>query len=124
PRQIILPADTATAAFQVACKDFQKEPEEVLRRHIRQDLQQPFDLNNGPLIRAALYQVAANRWVFTYVIHHICSDGWSMEILIRELLLSYGAYRKGEQPSLAPLSIQYKDYACWQQQQLNGGTLA
>src|SRR5690606_11850040 len=43
---------------------------------------------------------------------------------IREMLLLYSAYSKSEQPSLAPLNIQYKDYACWQQEQLNGGTLA
>src|SRR5690606_1894176 len=42
----------------------------------------------------------------------------------RELLLSYSAYRKGEQASLPPLAIQYKDYACWQQEQLGGDALA
>jgi len=123
PRQIILPADIAATAFQVACKDLQQEPEETVHRYIQQDLQQVFDLTKGPLIRAALYQVAASRWIFTYVMHHICSDGWSMEILIRELLQSYSTCRKGEQAPLLPLGIQYKDYACWQQQQLEGDTL-
>ncbi|WP_298737352.1 condensation domain-containing protein, partial [uncultured Chitinophaga sp.] len=124
PRQLILPADVATSAFRIVYTDLQKEPKEVLRRHIEQDLKQPFDLVKGPLIRASLYQVAANRWVFTYVMHHICGDGWSMEILIRELLSFYMQHLKGEQPSPAPLSIQYKDYACWLEQQLIGDALA
>ncbi|WP_298737349.1 non-ribosomal peptide synthetase [uncultured Chitinophaga sp.] len=125
PRQIILPADTAAATFQINYKDFQEKRDQqaLLHRHIQNDLWEPFDLGKGPLIRATLFQVATNRWIFTYVMHHICSDGWSMEILIRELLLLYNAYLKGEQPILAALTIQYKDFACWQRDQLQGEQL-
>ncbi|WP_298731591.1 condensation domain-containing protein, partial [uncultured Chitinophaga sp.] len=122
PRQVILPPDTV-APFRVIYKDLQEAPEEVLLQFIRKDLQQPFDLGKGPLMRSSLFLVAPKRWVFTYVMHHICSDGWSMEILIRELLLLYNAHLKGEPPLLSPLRIQYKDYACWQQEQLKGEQL-
>src|SRR5690606_4676853 len=94
-----------------------------LQQLIRQDFQRPFDLGTGPLLHATLYQLAENRWVFTYVMHHICSDGWSMGIFIRELLLLYNAYVKKQAPALPPLPVQYKDYACWQQQQLSGEKL-
>ncbi|WP_298738830.1 condensation domain-containing protein, partial [uncultured Chitinophaga sp.] len=118
PRQLVLPADSD--AFQVHCKDLQGQSEEVLLEYIQQYHQQSFDLSKGPLIRAALFQVDTRRWVFTCVMHHICSDEWSAEILIRELLLLYSTYSSGEQPSLDPLKIQYKDYACWQQEQFQG----
>jgi hypothetical protein len=47
--------------------------------------------------------------------HHIISDGWSMGILVKELLAFYNAFAKVEKKSLPPLRIQYKDYAAWQQ---------
>ncbi|RBL90281.1 non-ribosomal peptide synthetase [Chitinophaga flava] len=121
PRQRILPADKTTA-FAINTLDLRSTPQ-LVDQHIQQDFQQPFDLKNGPLLRAALYQTADDKWVFTYLMHHICSDGWSMDILIKELLLFYNSAVTGQQIELQPLAIQYKDYACWQQQQLSGDTL-
>ncbi|RBL90280.1 non-ribosomal peptide synthetase [Chitinophaga flava] len=121
PRQQILPADKATT-FAVNIQDLRTTPQ-LVNQYVQQDFRQPFDLKNGPLLRAALYQIADDKWIFTYLIHHICSDGWSMDILIRELLLFYNSAVTGQQIELQPLSIQYKDYACWQQQQLSGESL-
>ncbi|RBL90509.1 non-ribosomal peptide synthetase [Chitinophaga flava] len=84
---------------------------------------QPFDFVSGPLLRAGLYQVADNKWIFTYVMHHIISDGWSMDILFREALLLYESFAKGIASPLSPLRIQYRDYASWQQEQLSGALL-
>ncbi|MES1159949.1 MAG: amino acid adenylation domain-containing protein, partial [Bacteroidota bacterium] len=84
----------------------------------------PFDLSTGPLLRAELYQVSDDKWVLIYVMHHIISDGWSMGILIDELLLLYNIYSRGEVNPLPPLRIQYKDYAVWQQTQLEQGEMA
>ncbi|WP_298739283.1 amino acid adenylation domain-containing protein, partial [uncultured Chitinophaga sp.] len=119
PRQLILPAGTA-ADFYITYKDVSQETEEALQQFIRADFQRPFDLSRGPLLRATVYQVADKRWVFTYVMHHICSDGWSMGVFIQELIQLYKAYVQGEAAPLQPLAIQYKDYASWQQQQLSG----
>ncbi|MEN5057173.1 non-ribosomal peptide synthetase [Sphingobacterium kitahiroshimense] len=87
---------------------------------VSEDFGRTFDLSSGPLIRASLYQVGNSDWVFSYVMHHIISDGWSMEILFQELLEVYNGYVKGMTPPLAPLRIQYRDYAAWQQEQLVG----
>ncbi|MEN5057172.1 amino acid adenylation domain-containing protein [Sphingobacterium kitahiroshimense] len=87
---------------------------------VSEDFGRPFDLSSGPLIRASLYQVGDSEWVFSYVVHHIISDGWSMEILFQELLEVYNGYVKGMTPPLVPLRIQYRDYAAWQQEQLVG----
>jgi amino acid adenylation domain len=119
-RQYILPA--ASGSFQISYHDLSRENERTIKERIQGSLFQPFDLGSGYLLRAALYQLAAGRWLFTYVMHHIISDGWSMEVLIRELLQLYHAYTQGLPNPLPPLRIQYKDYAAWQQGQL--GTAA
>jgi amino acid adenylation domain-containing protein len=101
--------------FRIAHKDLYGESDETIKRAIRQECIRAFDLANGPLLRASLYQTGEDRWVFAYVMHHIIGDGWSMGILMKEVLQSYNAYVNGTPVALAPLRIQYKDYAAWQQ---------
>ncbi|MES1160962.1 MAG: condensation domain-containing protein, partial [Bacteroidota bacterium] len=74
-------------------------------------------------MRATLCRIEEDKWIFLYVMHHIISDGWSINILIRELLQFYNFHITGTKPPLSPLRIQYKDYAVWQQQQLKDGRL-
>jgi amino acid adenylation domain-containing protein len=115
---------TDQAGFRIACRDLRAAEQQELQGLIEQAFTQPFDLAEGPLLRAGLYQVEDQKWVFAFVMHHIISDGWSMEILVKELLLLYNASAQGEANPLAPLRIQYKDYAAWQQGQLQGESLA
>ncbi|WP_343674179.1 amino acid adenylation domain-containing protein [Chitinophaga sp.] len=84
---------------------------------LRDAHQQSFDLERGPLLRASLYRTADHKWIFDLVIHHIICDGWSMDILIQELMNCYSALCRNETSHGAPLSIQYHDYAYWQQQE-------
>lgn len=95
----------------------------VLAQVLHKEVSQTFDLAAGPLVRAALIQTGDSTWIFSYVMHHIISDAWSMRILLKELLLFYNARIKGEQGELPPAAIQYRDYACWQQQQLQEAVL-
>jgi amino acid adenylation domain-containing protein len=122
-RQFINPV--SDTGFRMVYQDlrFEKKQEKKLKDLVQSDLIRPFNLASGSLIRAGLYQVKNNKWVFTYIMHHIINDGWSMEILIKELLLFYNAYIKGENNPLIPLCIHYKDYAVWQEEQLNGEQL-
>ncbi|KAG0354049.1 hypothetical protein BGZ54_001887, partial [Gamsiella multidivaricata] len=83
----------------------------------------PFDLAQGPLIRAQLIQVADDDHVFLLTQHHIVSDGWSLEVLVRELNELYRAYSAGQSSPLGPLAVQYPDYAAWQKQWLTGDRL-
>ncbi|MET4143126.1 amino acid adenylation domain-containing protein, partial [Pedobacter sp. UYP1] len=111
--------------FNIEYLDLSEEDqkEEQLRILIEQDSVQPFNLATGPLLRAGVYQLKTDQWVFSYVMHHIISDGWSMGALIKELLLLYNSYVQGQVSPLTPLRIQYKDYAAWQQEQLTGARL-
>ena len=50
--------------------------------------------------------------------HHIVSDGWSVEILVKEILFFYNSFKSGNNTSLQPLRIHYKDYATWENNKL------
>jgi amino acid adenylation domain-containing protein len=84
---------------------------------------QPFDLTAGPLIRAALIAAGPDRHLFVLVMHHIISDGATMEILIGELSAAYRAEVTGVPASLPPLWMEYGDYAVWQQDRMRGEEL-
>lgn len=113
------------AGFKIGYLDLRDENEAAdrLARLVQSTLSKTFNLAEGPLIRANLFQLEDKKWVFTCVMHHIISDGWSMGIFINELLLYYNNHVNGLEFSLAPLRIQYKDYAVWQQEQLGGASL-
>ena len=83
-----------------------------------------FDLRRGPLFRAKLLRLGEEDHVFLVAMHHIVSDGWSMGVLFRELGALYGAYSARRPSPLAPLPIQYADFALWQREWLGGGVLA
>jgi amino acid adenylation domain-containing protein/non-ribosomal peptide synthase protein (TIGR01720 family) len=74
----------------------------------------PFDLAAPPLIRLALIHQPGGRDVLLIVPHHIVGDGWSRNLLHRELATLYRAYGAGQSDPLPPLAIQYKDYAVWE----------
>ncbi|MBP0943701.1 non-ribosomal peptide synthetase, partial [Pseudomonas alliivorans] len=94
-----------------------------LDESVRAEAVAPFDLANGPLIRAHLLQVADERHVLLLTVHHIVADGWSMGVLTQELLALYPAYCQGLPDPLPPLAIQYADYAVWQRRWLTGERL-
>ena len=106
--------------FTIGYKDFRKEnnKQNLVQSYIQDDSYKPFDLEKGPLLRVALLQVADENYVFYFNMHHIISDGWSMEILSKEVLTYYEAYKKNEEPDLKELRIQYKDYTAWQLAQI------
>ncbi|MCX6318739.1 MAG: amino acid adenylation domain-containing protein [Bacteroidetes bacterium] len=105
--------------FKLVFEDLSKDPDkmEKVKGYIRENTQQLFDLSKGPLVRASLYKLDSDEWVLNYVMHHIISDGWSMEILMQELMRNYIGINNNETSPVIPLRIQYKDYAAWQQKQ-------
>jgi amino acid adenylation domain-containing protein len=86
-----------------------------------------FDLERGPLLRAALFaldhQDGREEQVLLLNVHHIIADGWSLGILFRELTACYEAACEGRSADLPPLPIQYADYAVWQRRWLQGAVL-
>ncbi|WP_194905559.1 thioester reductase domain-containing protein [Catenulispora rubra] len=77
-----------------------------------------FDLRQGPMMRAALVRIAAKEGLLLIVLHHTVCDGWSADLLIRDLAELYRAELRGEPPELPELPIQYADFAVWQRETL------
>jgi amino acid adenylation domain-containing protein len=121
--QTILPKEETR--FVLNCTDlyFDESQEALLQSEIRKELERPFDIQHGPLLRGKLIRLTGESSLFIFNMHHIISDAWSMEVFIRELLLLYQTYKSGKRNSLPELPIQYKDYAVWQQHELNAGKL-
>ncbi len=90
---------------------------EVTRRML-EEAERPFDLAQGRLLRVVCLQVAEDEQALLVTMHHIISDGWSIGLLIREVSGLYDAFVSGGVSPLAPLPVQYTDYAHWQRQHL------
>ncbi|HEX6292323.1 MAG TPA: amino acid adenylation domain-containing protein, partial [Herpetosiphonaceae bacterium] len=86
-----------------------------VQRLLSKAVQRPFDLQRGPLVRAHLLQLAADRHVLVLTLHHSICDGWSLGVLVQDLAAFYAAaVTQDSSVALPPLPIQYADYAVWQ----------
>ncbi|MBK9945446.1 MAG: amino acid adenylation domain-containing protein [Kouleothrix sp.] len=86
-------------------------------------IQQPFELARGPLLRAALLRLADDDQLLLLALHHTIGDGWSLGVLVRELVACYRASAAGQPAELPALPLQYADYAAWQRKRLQGALL-
>ncbi len=96
----------------------------ALREFVDAESLRPFVLAEGPLLRTWLLRLAGEEHVLLVVVHHTVFDGWSMEVLERELAALYAAEVTGEPSGLDPLPVQFADYALWERQRLQGSVLA
>jgi amino acid adenylation domain-containing protein len=124
PVQVISPeAGIALAVHDLTHLPPDARAAEAHRRFIA-DAQLPFDLARGPLIRTALVRLGPTEQVLLLTLHHIISDGWSMDVLFRELRALLAAHAMGRSAQLPELRIQYADFAVWQRRWLSGDVLA
>ena len=86
---------------------------------VSDEASRPFDLRRGPLMRALVARTGPSEHVLALTMHHIVSDGWSFGVLVRDLSALYEARSAGRKTELAPLPIQYSDYARWQRDRLS-----
>ncbi|WP_338473734.1 non-ribosomal peptide synthase/polyketide synthase [Pseudomonas sp. MS646] len=118
----------ASAALEIERQDLRALPaaerEHAVRRAAEAQSMRPFDLSTGPLLRVELLALQDQEHVLLLTLHHIVSDGWSMNVLIDEFIRSYDAFEAGTTPQLAELPIQYSDYALWQRRWLEAGEQA
>jgi acyl carrier protein len=99
-------------------------PEELAgetQRVLAQESRRPFNLSQGPVLRATLLGLGASIYVLLLTMHHIVSDGWSAGILVSELGEFYRMFVSGGEASLSQLQIQFADFAVWQRECLLGG---
>ncbi|RQO64381.1 hypothetical protein DBR43_33020, partial [Pedobacter sp. KBW06] len=110
---------------QLQIEQLQLSTLEDLEAMISKDINHPFNLTAEYPIRVRFYDVKdEERTVILINTHHIASDGWSMEIFLKELLAYYEAFARGDLAlALPPLDIQYKDFAVWQRNYLSSELL-
>jgi amino acid adenylation domain-containing protein/non-ribosomal peptide synthase protein (TIGR01720 family) len=123
PMQVVL----SSVTVEIPIVDLRDIPEEKrtaeLTKQSEAEVQLIFDLTRGPLVRARVWHIGEEEYVLLMTLHHIVSDGWAMDILIRELVTYYQAGVSGQPAALPPLPIQYADYAVWQRDWMQGAVL-
>jgi amino acid adenylation domain-containing protein/non-ribosomal peptide synthase protein (TIGR01720 family) len=120
PAQVVAEKHNVVLRIQ----DASQLDEESLLKLASDEAMTSFDLATGPLFRTRIFKMAGDKFLFILTLHHIISDGWSLEILINELISSYTAYSSGKEPEFKELKIQYRDYASWQNSLLKEGRLS
>ncbi|WP_426234752.1 amino acid adenylation domain-containing protein [Pseudomonas sp. TWP3-2] len=121
PHQVLLDQQSVPLA-RIDLSDVAAEDREaVLAQQVQAVTAQPFDLRHGPLLRASLFCLADDEFVLVVSMHHIVSDGWSMDVMVKEFVQCYQAFSLEREPQLPALALQYADYAIWQRRWLEAG---
>src|SRR6266851_836516 len=115
-REIELPLIDLSAALPT---EREKKAQEIARMEV----QQPFDLTLGPLVRTTLLKLAEQEYVLLLNTHRIVSDETSMDVFFREVWDCYSSLARSEQPAPVPVPVQFADYAAWQRSALDGAAL-
>jgi NRPS condensation-like uncharacterized protein len=123
PVQMIVPMVSLALARIDISHHSGPERARLTRLYIDGQIRRPFDLSRGPIIRVTLLKESEEDHVVILVVHHIAFDGWSMGVLLRELILLYEAFAAGHPSPLTELPIQYADFAVWQRSWLQGQLL-
>ncbi|MBN1220775.1 MAG: amino acid adenylation domain-containing protein [Anaerolineae bacterium] len=123
PRQVVA-SSLKVPLVQIDLTQLPKvERETEARRLATEQARQPFNLECGPLLRVILLRLGQTEYVLIINVHHLVFDGWSENILFREMSILYEAFSAGRPSPLTELPIQYADFAIWQRQWLQGEVL-
>ena len=123
PCQIITPAGPPDMSLHDLQSMSKADQETYVQQQLAQHGQQPFNLTDGALLQTHLFHLTPEEHILQMVIHHIVTDGWSQEILVRDLMALYDTDADAQEADLPSLTIQYADYATWQRQWFHGETL-
>jgi amino acid adenylation domain-containing protein/non-ribosomal peptide synthase protein (TIGR01720 family) len=123
PRQVVREsAGLVLDTVDLSRLDAEKQESE-LKRLSRQEALRTFDLSHDALIRVTLLRCGDKEHVLLLTMHHIVSDGWSMGVLMKEIVALYEAFLDDHPSPLEPLPVQYADFALWQRKWLSGPVL-
>jgi len=112
--------------FEMPLEDLSEhkgDPQTQVQQLVEQEANTVFELSRDLKLRAKLIKLADDHHILLLTLHHIAADGWSINVLSKELMALYHSALTGVEAELPDLKVQYKDYAHWQQQRLNKGLL-
>ncbi|KAH3766394.1 non-ribosomal peptide synthetase, partial [Pelomyxa schiedti] len=131
--QLVLPPDDPGSAIKFSEELYKgiptaEEKAKWLSEQFRKEVNIPFDLQRGPLVRLTLFRLTEEETVLFIIAHHIITDGWSMVLFLKELSCNYNQVLAESKPNtaqmetapLSPLPFQYADFAIWQREVLLG----
>jgi hypothetical protein len=124
PVQVIAPAAPVALAVEDLSSLSAAEQAAQVQAVLAAERTTPFDLARGPVYRVRLLRGGPTDHILVRTLHHIVSDGWSEAVFSRDLLTLYAAAQAGTPAPLAPLPVQYADFACWQRAWLDEAAMA
>lgn len=116
PMQVISPI----APIGMTVRDLRTSSDASMRTEIEREIQHPFDVTRGPLVRLRVLVTGAESSVVLLAMHHLVADAWSVGILVRELCALYRAAVGGRPAELSRMALQYADYSEWQRHRADG----
>jgi amino acid adenylation domain-containing protein len=114
PRQVVHPP--GATGFRLREMDFatEEDPDGCALAFADAEAAEPFEIERGPLLRAALLRFGPEKHVLCLTAHHLVCDGWSLRVVMQDLTVFYEAALAGAVARLDPLPVQYRDYAAWE----------
>ncbi|MBI3789504.1 MAG: amino acid adenylation domain-containing protein [Gemmatimonadetes bacterium] len=123
-RQVVAPAEPVPVVVRDLRALAPEAREAEAQRLVVAETRARFDLASEQLLRSTLVRLGEAEWIVLLVTHHIVCDEWSRNVTFRELSQLYADFAAGRPASLAPLPIQYGDYALWAREAMDRGELA
>ncbi|WP_300665252.1 non-ribosomal peptide synthetase [Fluviicola sp.] len=124
PMQIITPSVHPRITIDDLRHFLPEKRHAELNNQISKASNAPIDLTTGPLFKIHIIRLQDSEYCVHCVIHHIISDGWTLELLSSEIRALYEAYEEKRSVDLPPVPVQYGDFAEWQRNNLADGSLA
>jgi len=114
PRQRVMPQKSSYVPIEIHDVRTCSNQDDLIRKISNVDVQHRFDLGTGPLYKNSLVQTSDSSFIFFMTLHHIITDGWSIELMFKEMLSYYDKLEEEEVVEPEPLVFQYRDYAVWE----------
>jgi NRPS condensation-like uncharacterized protein len=124
PKQVVLPTLEIDLSVDNLPGMPESEREQEALRRAAEEARKPFNLEAGPLVRILLFRLRPDKHTLVLIMHHIITDGWSMNVMFRELTELYDSFAAGRKPQLPPLPVQYSDFSEWQRKNVTSEFLA
>ena len=123
PVQIIIPAEEEELPLVDLSDVPDAEQQTLAQQLIETESNRAFDLERETALRVSVLRLKPDEHIVLFTMHHVASDSWSMDVLVREVATLYEAFSNGKPSPLPELAIQYADFAVWQRQWLQGAEL-